>query len=205
VNTRRLVRSPRGGFLYDADYYGDELPFCRTARARGTSFIPYSADQLMRQITPGWVRGPPPPPRRSIVSAFVRDAVSTFCAGGKHGSRYDVDRAAHAAHRPSSAGCRLQRRLFTSWLQKDVWVTPASTSPHWREPPSISRQMASPNRASNLTAVPLRRATNLAGRFLCEAKTLIRADFGNSIAYRHRRWPALYASCCAFHLGRSTR
>jgi putative urate catabolism protein len=47
-NTRRLV-ADHGGFLYDADYYGDELPFwTRVARTDGTEVdhlvVPYTLD-----------------------------------------------------------------------------------------------------------------------------------------------------------------
>lgn len=47
-NTRRLV-ADHGGFLYDADYYGDELPFwTRVARSDGTEVdhlvVPYTLD-----------------------------------------------------------------------------------------------------------------------------------------------------------------
>lgn len=41
VNTRRLV-AEEGGFLYDSDYYGDELPFWRTVNGNPHLVIPYS-------------------------------------------------------------------------------------------------------------------------------------------------------------------
>jgi putative urate catabolism protein len=41
VNTRRLV-AEEGGFLYDSDYYGDELPFWKTVQGRPHLVIPYS-------------------------------------------------------------------------------------------------------------------------------------------------------------------
>ena len=56
-NTRRLVVD-HGGFLYDADYYGDELPFwTRVARTDGTEVdhlvVPYTLDANdMRFATP---------------------------------------------------------------------------------------------------------------------------------------------------------
>jgi peptidoglycan/xylan/chitin deacetylase (PgdA/CDA1 family) len=40
-NTRRLV-AEHGGFLYDSDYYGDELPFWVTVEGRGHLVVPYS-------------------------------------------------------------------------------------------------------------------------------------------------------------------
>jgi allantoinase len=41
VNTRRLV-AEEGGFLYDSDYYGDELPFWLTVDGKPQLVIPYS-------------------------------------------------------------------------------------------------------------------------------------------------------------------
>ena len=41
VNTRRLV-AEEGGFLYDSDYYGDELPFWKTVVGRPQLVVPYS-------------------------------------------------------------------------------------------------------------------------------------------------------------------
>jgi peptidoglycan/xylan/chitin deacetylase (PgdA/CDA1 family) len=41
VNTRRLLVE-EGGFLYDSDYYGDELPFWLTVDGKGHLVVPYS-------------------------------------------------------------------------------------------------------------------------------------------------------------------
>ncbi|MEA2811252.1 MAG: hypothetical protein QOJ17_5393, partial [Rhodospirillaceae bacterium] len=41
VNTRRLI-AEEGGFLYDSDYYGDELPFWVTVEGKGQLVVPYS-------------------------------------------------------------------------------------------------------------------------------------------------------------------
>lgn len=41
VNTRRLVVE-HGGFLYDSDYYGDELPFWMTVAGKPQLIVPYS-------------------------------------------------------------------------------------------------------------------------------------------------------------------
>lgn len=41
VNTRKLV-AEEGGFLYDSDYYGDELPFWKTVGGKPHLIIPYS-------------------------------------------------------------------------------------------------------------------------------------------------------------------
>ena len=41
VNTRRLVVE-HGGFTYDSDYYGDELPFWQTVQGKPHLIVPYS-------------------------------------------------------------------------------------------------------------------------------------------------------------------
>ena len=41
VNTRRLVVE-EGGFLYDSDYYGEELPFWQTVDGKPHLVVPYS-------------------------------------------------------------------------------------------------------------------------------------------------------------------
>jgi peptidoglycan/xylan/chitin deacetylase (PgdA/CDA1 family) len=41
LNTRRLVVE-HGGFLYDSDYYGDELPFWKTVDCKAHLVVPYS-------------------------------------------------------------------------------------------------------------------------------------------------------------------
>lgn len=41
VNTRRLL-AEEGGFLYDSDYYGDELPFWKRVQGKPHLVIPYS-------------------------------------------------------------------------------------------------------------------------------------------------------------------
>ena len=41
VNTRRLLME-HGGFTYDSDYYGDELPFWQTVEGKPQLIIPYS-------------------------------------------------------------------------------------------------------------------------------------------------------------------
>ncbi len=40
-NTRRLVVE-EGGFEYDSDYYGDELPFWLNVDGKGHLVVPYS-------------------------------------------------------------------------------------------------------------------------------------------------------------------
>ena len=40
-NTRRLLME-EGGFLYDSDYYGDELPFWQTVEGKPHLIVPYS-------------------------------------------------------------------------------------------------------------------------------------------------------------------
>src|SRR3712207_5331475 len=49
VNTRRLVVE-HGGFLYDSDYYGDELPFWVTVDGEGQLVGPYSLRSAERRV-----------------------------------------------------------------------------------------------------------------------------------------------------------
>src|SRR5712691_4276798 len=46
VNTRRLIVE-EGGFLYDSDYYGDELPFWKTVGGKPHLIVPYSLTTTM--------------------------------------------------------------------------------------------------------------------------------------------------------------
>ena len=53
VNTRRLVVE-EGGFLYDSDYYGDELPLWKTVNGKPHLVIPYSLTHNDGKYA-GWV------------------------------------------------------------------------------------------------------------------------------------------------------
>jgi putative urate catabolism protein len=79
-NTRRLVVE-HGGFLYDADYYGDDLPFWTTVESEGRSvahlIVPYTLDcNDMRFATPqGFNSG-------DQFFAYLRDAFDVLYAEG---------------------------------------------------------------------------------------------------------------------------
>src|SRR5215510_4996988 len=66
VNTRRLVVE-EGGFLYDSDYYGDELPFWKTVSGKPHLVVPYSLTNNDGKYL-GWVG------TSEQWFAFVRDA-----------------------------------------------------------------------------------------------------------------------------------
>ena len=51
VNTRRLV-AEEGGFLYDSDYYGDELPFWVTVDGKQQLVVPYSIPTTTASLPP---------------------------------------------------------------------------------------------------------------------------------------------------------
>jgi peptidoglycan/xylan/chitin deacetylase (PgdA/CDA1 family) len=57
VNTRRLVVE-EGGFLYDSDYYGEELPFWVTVDGKPQLVVPYSVTN-----NDGQFGSPPSAPR----------------------------------------------------------------------------------------------------------------------------------------------
>lgn len=67
VNTRRLLLE-EGGFTYDSDYYGEELPFWRTFNGRPHLIVPYSLTNNDGKYA-GWVG------TSEHWFSFVRDAV----------------------------------------------------------------------------------------------------------------------------------
>jgi allantoinase len=54
VNTRRLLVED-GGFLYDSDYYGDELPFWKSVNGKPHLIVPYSLTNNDTKYPAGWV------------------------------------------------------------------------------------------------------------------------------------------------------
>jgi hypothetical protein len=95
VNTRRLLLE-HGGFTYDSDYYGDELPFWQTVAGKPHLVIPYSLtnNDGKYAVTMGhadqWFRPGQGRLRRPL-------------QGGRDAAQDDVGRHAHAHHRPSPA------------------------------------------------------------------------------------------------------
>jgi peptidoglycan/xylan/chitin deacetylase (PgdA/CDA1 family) len=115
VNTRRLVVE-EGGFLYDSDYYGDELPFWKTVSGRPHLIIPYSLTHNDGKYA-GWVG------TADQWFAFVRDGFDMLY---KEGSRYPkmMSVGLHMrliGHPARAAG--LERLLDHIMKQPGVWIT----------------------------------------------------------------------------------
>lgn len=115
ANTRRLVVE-EGGFLYDSDYYGDELPFWKTVQGKAHLVIPYSLTnndgKYMGAIgtSDDWF-------------AFMRDAFDVLYAEGATRPKM-MSVGLHMrliGHPARSAG--LARFLDHVMKHDDVWVT----------------------------------------------------------------------------------
>ena len=93
VNTRRLLLE-HGGFTYDSDYYGEELPFWQTVEGKPHLIVPYSLTNNDGKYAAGMTTSEQwftPLPRR------LRRPLQ----GGRHGPQDDVGRPAPAPDRPS--------------------------------------------------------------------------------------------------------
>ena len=114
MNTRRLV-TEHGGFLYDSDYYGEELPFWVTVEGQGRLVVPYSLtnnDGKYNGVTgtaDQWF-------------SFVRDAFDMLYAEGARTPKM-MSVGLHMrliGHPARAAG--LQRLLDYMMQRRDVWI-----------------------------------------------------------------------------------
>jgi peptidoglycan/xylan/chitin deacetylase (PgdA/CDA1 family) len=126
VNTRRLVAA-EGGFLYDSDYYGDELPFWQTVEGKGHLVIPYSLTTNDGKYA-GWVG------TSEQWFSFVRDAFDMLRGeGSRQPKMMSIGLHMRLIGHPARA-VGLQRLLDHVMAQKDVWVTRRlDIARHWRE------------------------------------------------------------------------
>ncbi len=126
VNTRRLVAA-EGGFLYDSDYYGDELPFWQTVEGKGHLVIPYSLTNNDGKYA-GWVG------TSEQWFSFVRDAFDMLRGeGSRQPKMMSIGLHMRLIGHPARA-VGLQRLLDHVMAQKDVWVTRrVDIARHWRE------------------------------------------------------------------------
>ncbi len=78
-NTRRLVVE-EGGFLYDSDYYGDDLPFWTAVSGKPHLVIPYTLDNndMKFCVAPGFTAG-------DGFFEYLRDAFDVLYAEGERG------------------------------------------------------------------------------------------------------------------------
>ncbi|NYT75807.1 allantoinase PuuE [Alcaligenaceae bacterium] len=130
-NTLRLV-AEEGGFLYDSDYYGDDLPFWANVTLGDDSskpqlIVPYTLDTNdMRFASPqGFNSG-------EQFFTYLRDAFDVLYAEGKHAPKMmSVGLHCRITGRPGRFAA-LQR--FLDYIQRhdQVWIpTRADIARHW--------------------------------------------------------------------------
>ncbi len=132
-NTRRLV-AEHGGFLYDADYYGDELPFWMEVAVSGGArvpqlIVPYTLDANdMRFATPQGFH------TAGQFFEYLRDSFDVLYAEGAETPRMmSVGMHARLLGRPGRF-VALQRFLDHLAAHEKVWVCRrVDIARHWRE------------------------------------------------------------------------
>ncbi|HEY0420120.1 MAG TPA: allantoinase PuuE [Acetobacteraceae bacterium] len=123
-NTRRLVME-HGGFLYDSDYYGDELPFWLTVDGKPQLVVPYSLVNNDGKYA-GWMG------TSDQWFSFIRDAFDMLYAeGAKQPKMMSVGLHMRLIGHPARAA-GLQRLLDYMMQRKDVWITRrVDIARHW--------------------------------------------------------------------------
>ena len=132
-NTRRLVVE-HGGFVYDSDYYGDELPFWRrVALSDGTSkahlVVPYSLDTNdMRFATPQGFN------TAEHFFDYLRDSFDVLYAEGAHAPRMlSIGMHCRLLGRPGRF-IALQRFLDHIARHSQVWICRRiEIARHWQQ------------------------------------------------------------------------
>jgi peptidoglycan/xylan/chitin deacetylase (PgdA/CDA1 family) len=124
-NTRRLV-AEHGGFLYDSDYYGDELPFWLTVDGKPQLVVPYSITNNDGKYA-GWMG------TSDQWFSFIRDAFDMLHAEGVAGRPKMMSVGLHQrliGHPARAVG--LQRLLDYMMRKQDVWITRrVDIARHW--------------------------------------------------------------------------
>jgi len=124
VNTRRLLVE-EGGFTYDSDYYGDELPFWQTVEGKPHLIVPYSLTNNDGKYA-GWVG------TSDEWFAFIRDAFDMlYKEGAKTPKMMSVGLHMRLiGHAGRMAG--LWRLLDHIQKHQGVWVTSRlDIARHW--------------------------------------------------------------------------
>ena len=93
VNTRRLLLE-HGGFTYDSDYYGEELPFWQTVEGKPHLIVPYSLTNNDGKYAAGMTTA-------DQWFTLCRDAFDVLYKEGATRPQDDVGRPAPAPDRPS--------------------------------------------------------------------------------------------------------
>ena len=115
LNTRRLVVE-HGGFLYDSDYYGDELPFWKTVNGRPHLVVPYSLTNNDGKYM-GWMG------TSDQWFSFIKDAFDMLYEEGRHNPKM-MSVGLHPrliGHPARAAG--LERLLDYVMHRRGVWIT----------------------------------------------------------------------------------
>jgi allantoinase len=116
VNTRRLLVE-EGGFLYDSDYYGDELPFWKSVNGRPHLIVPYTLTNNDGKYAAGSVG------TSDQWFAFVRDAFDMLYKEGARAPKM-MSVGLHMrliGHPARAAG--LERLLDYIMKHSGLWVT----------------------------------------------------------------------------------
>jgi putative urate catabolism protein len=125
VNTRRLVVE-EGGFLYDSDYYGDELPIWKTVDGKPHLVVPYSLTNNDGKYA-GWMG------TSDQWFSYIRDAFDMLYEEGVKGQPKMMSIGLHMrliGHPARAVG--LQRVLDHIASRKDVWITRrVDIAKHW--------------------------------------------------------------------------
>ncbi len=124
VNTRRLVME-HGGFLYDSDYYGDELPFWKTVGGKPQLIIPYSLTHNDGKYA-GWTG------TSDDWFAFIRDGFDMlYKEGAKQPKMMSVGLHMRLIGHPARA-VGLERLLDHMLKHEGVWITRrVDIAKHW--------------------------------------------------------------------------
>ena len=115
LNTRRLVVE-HGGFLYDSDYYGDELPFWTRVGGKPHLVVPYSLTNNDGKYA-GWMG------TSDQWFGFVRDAFDMlYKEGARQPKMMSVGLHPRLVGHPARAA-GLERLLDHVMSRQGVWVT----------------------------------------------------------------------------------
>lgn len=126
TNTRRLLKEV-GGFLYDSDYYGDELPFWQLVVGKPHLVVPYSLTNNDGQFAAGVSTG-------DQWFSFLRDAFDMlYKEGNTQPKLMSVGLHMRLVGHPARAAA-FERFLDHVSKFPDVWITRrADIAKHWHQ------------------------------------------------------------------------
>ena len=124
VNTRRLLVE-HGGFTYDSDYYGDELPFWKTVDGKPHLIVPYSLTHNDGKFA-GWTA------TSDDWFSFIRDGFDMlYKEGARTPKMMSIGLHMRLIGHPARAA-GLERVLDYIGRHKDVWITQrGAIAKHW--------------------------------------------------------------------------